>query len=76
MFVCPVSGRIRAKLYSSQDQFPSVLYQVLQEIEGEGYVCRELYCDTSAVNISAAARRKQLRISAVGALRANWSPLD
>jgi len=22
------------------------------------------------------ARRKQLRISAVGALRANWSPLD
>ena len=54
VFVCPVSGRIRAKLYSSQDQFPSVLYQVLQEIEGEGYVCRELYCDTSAVNISAA----------------------
>ncbi len=55
VFVCPVSGRIRAKLYSSQDQFPAVLYQVLQEVESEGYVCRELYCDTSSVNISAAA---------------------
>ena len=54
VFVCPVSGRIKAKLYSSQDQYPSVLYQTLQEVEGEGYVCRELYCDTSAVNISAA----------------------
>jgi hypothetical protein len=54
VFVCPVSGMIKAKLYSSQDQFPAVLYQTLQEIEGEGYVCRELYCDTSAVNISAA----------------------
>ena len=54
VFVCPVSGRIKAKLYSSQDQYPSVLYQILQEVEGEGYVCRELYCDTSAVNISAA----------------------
>jgi hypothetical protein len=55
VFVCPVSGKIKAKLYSTQEQFPAVLYQVLQEVESEGYVCRELYVDTSAVNISAAA---------------------
>jgi hypothetical protein len=53
--VCPVSGKIKTKLYSTQEQFPAVLYQVLQEIESEGYVCRELYVDTHAVNISAAA---------------------
>jgi hypothetical protein len=55
VFACPVSGRIKAKLYSTQEQFPAALYQVLQEIETEGYVCRELYVDTYAVNISAAA---------------------
>jgi hypothetical protein len=55
VFVCPVSGKIKAKLYSTLEQFPAVLYQVLQEIESEGYACRELYVDTSAVNISAAA---------------------
>ncbi len=32
IFVCPVSGKIKTKLYSSQDQFPAVLYQVLLEI--------------------------------------------
>jgi hypothetical protein len=31
-----------------------VLYQVLQEIESEGYVTREIYCDTAAVNLSLA----------------------
>jgi hypothetical protein len=55
VFVCPVSGKIKTKLYSTQEQFPAVLYQVLQEIESEGYVCRELYVDTHSVNISAAA---------------------
>ncbi len=55
VFVCPVSGKIKTKLYSTQEQFPAVLYQILQEIESEGFVCRELYVDTSAVNISAAA---------------------
>jgi hypothetical protein len=55
VFACPVSGKIKAKLYSTQQQFPATLYQVLQEIETEGYVCRELYVDTHAVNISAAA---------------------
>ncbi len=55
VFVCPVSGKIKTKLYSTQEQFPAVLYQVLQEIESEGYVCRELYVDTHSVNISSAA---------------------
>ncbi len=32
-----------------------MLYQVLQEIESEGFVCREFCCDTHAVNLSAAA---------------------
>jgi hypothetical protein len=55
VFACPVSGKIKAKLYSTQEQFPATLYQVLQEVESEGYVCRELYVDTHAVNISSAA---------------------
>ncbi len=29
--------------------------QVLQEVETEGYACREIYCDTFKVNFSAAA---------------------
>jgi hypothetical protein len=55
VFACPVSGKIKVKLYSTQEEFPAALYQVLQEIEGEGFVCRELYVDTHAVNISAGA---------------------
>lgn len=55
MFVCPVSGQIKVKLYGTTEQYPAMLYQVLQEIESEGFVCRELYCDTHAVNLSAAA---------------------
>ena len=55
VFVCPISGKIKAKLYSSQEQFPAILYQVFLDIETEGYTVRELYCDTNAVNISAAA---------------------
>jgi hypothetical protein len=54
VFVCPVSGTIKAKLYATLEQYPAVLYQVLQEIESEGYVTREIYCDTAAVNLSQA----------------------
>ena len=46
VFVCPSSGTIKVKLYASSEQFPAILYQVLQEIEAEGYV-RDLgigYC--------------------------------
>ncbi len=52
VFVCPVSETIKAKIYSTLEQYPAVLYQVLQEIESEGYVCREIYYDTSSVNLS------------------------
>jgi hypothetical protein len=54
VFVCPVSGKIKAKIYSTLEQYPAVLYQVLQDIESEGYVTREIYCDTAAVNLSQA----------------------
>ncbi len=54
VFACPVSGTIKAKLYATLEQYPAVLYQVLQEIESEGYVTREIYCDTAAVNLSQA----------------------
>ncbi len=36
------------------EQYPAVLYQVLQDIESKGYVTREIYCDTAAVNLSQA----------------------
>ncbi len=55
VFVCPVLGRIKIKLYASTEQYPAMLFQILQEIESEGFICREIYCDTYAVNISAAA---------------------
>jgi hypothetical protein len=54
VFACPVSGTIKTKIYSTLEQYPAVLYQVLQEVESEGYVCREIYCDTSSVNLSLA----------------------
>jgi hypothetical protein len=54
VFACPVSGTIKAKIYSSLEQYPAVLYQTLQEVESGGYSCRELYCDTSSVNLSQA----------------------
>jgi hypothetical protein len=43
------------KLYATSEQFPAILYQILQEVEAEGYACRELYVDTFKVNFSAAA---------------------
>jgi hypothetical protein len=52
VFVCPVSGAMKVKLYASTKQFPAILYQVLQEIESEGFAVREMYVDTFIVNIS------------------------
>ncbi len=43
------------KLYATSVQFPAILYQVLQEVETEGFCCREVYVDTFKVNFSAAA---------------------
>ena len=53
MFACP-TGSIKQKLYGTTEQLPAILFQVLQEIESEGYVCRELYVDTHSVNLSRA----------------------
>ena len=53
VFACP-TGSIKTKLYGSTDQFPSCLFQVLQEIETEGYITREVYVDTHSVNLSKA----------------------
>ncbi len=52
VFVCPVSGTMKVKPYATTKQFPAILYQVLQEIESEGYAAREMYVDTFIVNIS------------------------
>ena len=54
VFACP-TGCIKTKLYGSTEQFPSILYQVLQEIESEGFITREIYVDTHSVNLSRAA---------------------
>jgi hypothetical protein len=54
VFACP-RGSVKIKLYGSTEQFPSILFQVLQEIESEGYVTREVYVDTHSVNLSKAA---------------------
>jgi hypothetical protein len=54
VFACP-NGSIKTKLYGTTEQFPSILFQVLQEIEAEGYVTREIYVDTHSVNLSKAA---------------------
>ena len=54
VFACP-TGSVKQKLYGTTEQLPAILFQVLQEIEGQGYVCRELYVDTHSVNLSQAA---------------------
>jgi hypothetical protein len=54
VFACP-RGSVKIKLYGTSEQFPSILFQILQEIESEGYVARELYVDTHSVNLSKAA---------------------
>ncbi len=53
VFACPTRS-IKQKLYGTTEQLPAILFQVLQEIESEGYVCRELYVDTRSVNLSRA----------------------
>jgi hypothetical protein len=53
VFACP-TGSIKQKLYDTTEQLPAILFQVLQKIEGQGYVCRELYLDTHSVNLSQA----------------------
>ena len=53
--VCPVSGSIILKLYASLKQFPAILYQVLQYVESQGFICREIMVDTFVVNLSEAA---------------------
>jgi hypothetical protein len=55
VFVCPISGSVILKLYSRMTQFPAILYQVLQQVESQGYICREMMVDTYVVNLSEAA---------------------
>ncbi len=55
VFVCPSTSTIKVKFYASSEQFPATLYQVLQEVQAEGYACREMYVDTFKVNFSASA---------------------
>ena len=42
VFVCPASGTVKKKLYATTEQFPSILYQFLQDVESMHYSCREL----------------------------------
>jgi hypothetical protein len=53
--VCPVSGSIILKLYATLKEFPAIIYQVLQYIESQGFICREILVDTYVVNLSEAA---------------------
>jgi hypothetical protein len=53
--VCPISGSIIIKLYATMKQFPAILYQILQYIESQGFICREVMMDTYVVNLSSAA---------------------
>ncbi len=55
VFVCPISGSILVKLYASMKEFPAILYQIFQQIESQGFVCREVLMDTYVVNLSEAA---------------------
>ena len=61
VFACP-RGSVKVKLYGTTEQFPSILFQVLQEIESEGYVTRELYVDTHSVNLSQAVKEVGLEL--------------
>jgi len=47
--------RIQWVTYPTKVELPSIMFQVLQEIESEGYVTREIYVDTHSVNLSKAA---------------------
>ena len=54
-FVDTMSGTLRTKLYASTKQFPSILYQYLQDVERQHWECREMVMDTFSVNFSEAA---------------------
>ncbi len=51
VFDCPL-GLIKN---GTTEQFPSIMFEVLQETESEGYFTREIYVDTQSVNLSKAA---------------------
>jgi len=55
VFVCPITGSLILKLYSKMTQFPAILYQVLQQVESQGFICKEIMVDTYVVNLSEAA---------------------
>ena len=55
VFVCPSSGTWARKLYATPTQFPAILFQFLQDVERQHFVCRELYVDTTINNISTEA---------------------
>ena len=42
------------KLYTKMKEFPAILYQTLQQIESQGFICREIMVDTYVVNLSEA----------------------
>ena len=54
-FVDTMSETLRTKLYASTKQFPSILYQYLQDVERQHWECREMVMDTFSVNFSEAA---------------------
>jgi hypothetical protein len=54
IFVCPVTGSMILKLYTKMKEFPAILYQTLQQIESQGFICREIMVDTYVVNLSEA----------------------
>ena len=55
MFACSGTGSKKVKLYSSNEQFPILLYHFLSQIEADRFRCRKIYVDTYSVNLSAEA---------------------
>ena len=43
------------KAFATPTQFPAILFQFLQDVEHQHFVCRELYVDTTINNISTEA---------------------
>ncbi len=59
--VClPIVGHDQGEAVCDQQTVPTILYQVLQEVETEGYACRKLYCDTFKVNFSSAGTPQEM----------------
>ena len=55
MFACSGTGSKKVKLYSSNEQFPILLYHFLSQIEADRFRCRKIFVDTYSVNLSAEA---------------------